>query len=803
MENVNNNLYEEINERIKISDLKDMEVVSKILEDINTIDDAEKKNEIIANLFKQIYDEYFKYWMDTLPEVDVIDNSISKLRETFINVSGLSVEEVDAYFQKNNITVDKVVNDMLEKVNIEISELELELKDVIEKSAEANMSPVEYLENEIKRLEEQKSKETKENNEKIAAIIAEMERRSKVIDISNDDINNLISEYEEQLQEMYHLGVDESLNEAKNNLVNEIKKLNEELLRRENVVNLPSVELEKRIEELEKVILEKKSQLDEMLKIGSNSHEFIGQIGNLENEIVGLEIDLKELIKLKKINDIEKELSGLRNDLGNKIDRFVGISDEELEKRIEELEKVILGKKSQLDEMLKIGSNLHEFIGQIGNLENEINDLEVELNDLKKTKQMRSLENLLISLKVDFVDKLSNEEINQLILEYEEQLQEMYHVGVDGSLNDDKNKLIEKINKLKEELEKRKNMPVNDFSGFSNEELKQKLKELEERNKYIQSTIDRQVTELKDKLKKAKCLDRLKKFGDRGRDIDEPVPAPVIPEGEIEQKEKNEKFWKKCLAFTGGLVVGLTLSCIPGICPIIMTVSTAKLVINGIKFITNKFPEGKIATIVKGINEKIKNSERINDFKENHPGIVNGVRNVRDKINEILAKKYVNLFINGVSTGYLVGNIFEMITGKNIAKYISDAIDKSKVVVAPTPTGPTNPGTTGTGSITPSTPDPVVPAPTISQVSLKTGEVFDISGLSEGFVSSTSNTPVSLLTSVGKEAVVDKFVTLPSGEVMVHFKQINGSGYAWFKKSVVEEHLTKIAEAAIKNGKII
>ena len=53
----NEDLYEEINEHIELSDLKDMEVVSKILEDINTIDDVEKKNEIIANLFKQIYDE--------------------------------------------------------------------------------------------------------------------------------------------------------------------------------------------------------------------------------------------------------------------------------------------------------------------------------------------------------------------------------------------------------------------------------------------------------------------------------------------------------------------------------------------------------------------------------------------------------------------------------------------------------------------------------------------------------------------------------------------------------------------------
>lgn len=60
-------------------------------------------------------------------------------------------------------------------------------------------------------------------------------------------------------------------------------------------------------------------------------------------------------------------------------------------------------------------------------------------------------------------------------------------------------------------------------------------------------------------------------------------------------------------------------------------------------------------------------------------------------------------------------------------------------------------------------------------------------------MSSDSQDYVNILGQYSKDAVVDKFKTLPSGEVMVHFTS-GGDGLAWYKLSDIQEYLANGAE---------
>ena len=74
------------------------------------------------------------------------------------------------------------------------------------------------------------------------------------------------------------------------------------------------------------------------------------------------------------------------------------------------------------------------------------------------------------------------------------------------------------------------------------------------------------------------------------------------------------------------------------------------------------------------------------------------------------------------------------------------------------------------------TPTPVVtdPTPTFDPT-----KPVDLSSLGEGYVSSYSSDPVSLITNAGKNAMFDK-INVVDGKTWVHFTQGNGAGYAWF-----------------------
>lgn len=254
---------------------------------------------------------------------------------------------------------------------------------------------------------------------------------------------------------------------------------------------------------------------------------------------------------------------------------------------------------------------------------------------------------------------------------------------------------------------------------------------------------------------------------------------PEIPEDDEEEK----KDWKALLGsvaiFTGGFATGLALSCVPGVGTIRMAMATAKLGVSAVNFVSEKLGHGKIINISQKI-EQLKNSK----FANKHPKIAAGV----DKAYEVLTSKEFNLFVNGVSAGYITGNVIEMVTGKTVLENIKSTLKPEETVID-TPSQNFN----QSGSSEPSAPEttPQVPADIPVDLTPVQGQTYDLSEIAKGYVASGNKDAVNLITSAGKDAVFDRAVTAGDGQIWYHFKQANGLGYAWFPKDVVEEVIEK------------
>ncbi len=254
---------------------------------------------------------------------------------------------------------------------------------------------------------------------------------------------------------------------------------------------------------------------------------------------------------------------------------------------------------------------------------------------------------------------------------------------------------------------------------------------------------------------------------------------PEIPEDDEEEK----KDWKALLGsvaiFTGGFATGLALSCVPGIGTIRMAMATAKLGVSAVNFVSEKLGHGKIINISQKI-EQLKNSK----FAKKHPKIAAGV----DKAYEVLTSKEFNLFVNGVSAGYITGNVIEMVTGKTVLENIKSTLKPEETVID-TPSQNFD----QSGISEPSAPEttPQVPADIPVDLTPVQGQTYDLSEIAKGYVASGNKDAVNLITSAGKDAVFDRAVTAGDGQIWYHFKQANGLGYAWFPKDVVEEVIEK------------
>lgn len=490
---------------------------------------------------------------------------------------------------------------------------------------------------------------------------------------------------------------------------------------------------------------------------------------------------------------------------------------EELKKEVENLEKDVMQSEAMLivnkDEETK---KLHEEDLEL------LSQKKAKLSDLLNEKKFKELQaknrNLVLSnLNFDVYMKSEQEKLKNLqyadeIIKREKELKDLennhkYLYGTDFAKKHQE--LLDKAAKLKEEqkvieeklknandkaepLRKEMDYITNSKKAIGNyESAKDKLdliKDLEA--KAIKNFNGKEFTpeELKAFIESQEEFNLIKDAPDK-EEIENLLMTEITNACKKQKVSNVRKDWKTYAKSAGflaaGLATGLVLSSVPGVGTIRMGLATAKLAINaidkGISLYNEKHQDKEpIRTISQVIDEKLK---KILPEK-----IQSGLK----KIEEKLKQKEVNLFLNGVSAGYIAGNVVEMVTGKTVFQNVTDKLNTPKTNIAeskaPSLASSNTPNTPSTEPIK----VPEVDIPTDAVTSLNVGEVYDLSSIPQGYVYSGSNDAVNLLTKAGKAVTLDKKVTV-NGKVWCSFLQPDGKGYAWIPEDVVKS-LGKVAE---------
>lgn len=240
-----------------------------------------------------------------------------------------------------------------------------------------------------------------------------------------------------------------------------------------------------------------------------------------------------------------------------------------------------------------------------------------------------------------------------------------------------------------------------------------------------------------------------------------------------EKKEaRKQKIKKAAIGVLGGAIgFGLSFALQPGTAGTVISVgrlvySTAK---KGLKVYTEKHKDDENNRIIKMVG-KVK--EFTKEQAEKHPKITSTI----SKVNNFLKKPETQVFLNGMATGYTIGKISQAVYKMHEASAMEKKVPTNPEVDKTEPEMMKDvPDIDGTPAPNPN-PTPVVtdPTPTFDPT-----KPVDLSSLGEGYVSSYSSDPVSLITSAGKNAMFDK-INVVDGKTWVHFTQGNGAGYAWF-----------------------
>lgn len=241
---------------------------------------------------------------------------------------------------------------------------------------------------------------------------------------------------------------------------------------------------------------------------------------------------------------------------------------------------------------------------------------------------------------------------------------------------------------------------------------------------------------------------------------------------EEKKEERKQKIKKAAIGALGGTIgFGLSFVLQPGTAGTVISVgrlvySTAK---KGLKVYTEKHKDDENNKIIKMVG-KVK--EFTKEQAEKHPKITSAVV----KVNNFLKKPETQIFLNGMAAGYTIGKISQLVYKMHEASAIEKNIPDNTEVENNSEVVKTQPEFTDKVPDVDTQPD--IPTPDSTPTFDPTKPV-DLSSLGEGYVSSYSSDPVSLITSAGKNAMFDK-INVVDGKTWVHFTQGNGAGYAWF-----------------------
>ena len=300
--------------------------------------------------------------------------------------------------------------------------------------------------------------------------------------------------------------------------------------------------------------------------------------------------------------------------------------------------------------------------------------------------------------------------------------------------------------------------------------LTQEINNLKGQNQQQKLSSDGNDSENKDKDKDNDKTDNQ----DKASEEDSPENEENDNEKTDEEKkeERKQKIKKAAIGALGGAIgFGLSFVLQPGTAGTVISVgrlvySAAK---KGLKVYTEKHKDDENNKIIKMVG-KVK--EFTKEQAEKHPKITSAI----SKVNNFLKKPETQVFLNGMAAGYTIGKISQAVYKMHEASAMEKKVPTNPEVDKTEPEMMKDvPDIDGTPAPNP-TPTPVVtdPTPTFDPT-----KPVDLSSLGEGYVSSYSSDPVSLITSAGKNAMFDK-INVVDGKTWVHFTQGNGAGYAWF-----------------------
>ncbi len=596
------------------------------------------------------------------------------------------------------------------------------------------------------------------------------------------------------------------------------------------------IESEKSIEDLERQLNENRKRLEMFNSIANRNGTNNFKSNRTTREIYE-----------KRIQDLEEQIENLKNQ-EEKNDFESAIEENEERNTLDANNEPIT--LNEIEDSMSTKEKIDSIEKQMDTLFHQITQTKDDITRKKLSDKYFDLSNQLGDLKQQLKEEqtLNNEEVKdsmstkEKIDSIEKQMDTLFHQITQTKDDITRKKLSDKYFDLSNQLGDLKQQ-LKEEQILNNEEVKDSMST----NEKIDS-IEKQIIELEEKLKEnAKVLEDAFKKGDKvaekrarveRKDLFDKLmnlkkqqpnekivnnsngssennseknnPEKNDEKTDEEKKEERRKKIKNAAFFALGGVIGIKLSFVlqPGTAGMVISVgrlvySAVKKVSKSLKIYTEKHKDDELNPIVKKVgelNDKAiegieKGKKQINELLTSIPVINSFVHNV----NNLLKKPETQIFLDGMAAGYTIGKLSQLACKMLEPSAIEKNIPDNTEVENNSEVGKTQPEFMDKVPDVDTQPDistsDPVPEPTFDPT-----KPVDLSSLGEGYVSSYSSDPVSLITSAGKNAMFDK-INVVDGKTWVHFTQGNGAGYAWFPAEDVMDALN-ISDISELTGKV-
>ena len=619
----------------------------------------------------------------------------------------------------------------------------------------SNRTTREIYEKRIQDLEEQieNLKNQEEKNDFESAIEENEERNT--LDANNEPI--ALNEIEDSMSTKEKI---DSIEKQKDTLFHQITQTKDDITRKK--LSDKYFDLLNQLGDLKQQLKEEQTLNNEEVKDSMSTKEKIDSIEKQKDTLFHQITQTKDDITRKKLSDKYFDLLNQLGDLKQQLKEEQTLNNEEV--------KDSMSTKEKIDSIEKQKDTLFHQITQTKDditrkkLSDKYFDLLNQLGDLKQQlKEEQTLNNEEVKDSMSTNEKIDS--IEKQIIELEEKLKENAKVLEDA---------FEKGDKVAEK----------------------------------RARVERK--DLFDKLMNLKKQQPNEKIVNNSNGSSENNPEKNDEKTDEEKKEERRKKIKNAAFFALGGVIGIKLSFVlqPGTAGMVISVgrlvySAAKKVSKSLKIYTEKHKDDELNPIVKKVgelNDKAiegieKGKKQINELLTSIPVINSFVHNV----NNLLKKPETQIFLDGMAAGYTIGKLSQLACKVLEPSAIEKNIPDNTEVENNSEVGKTQPEFMDKVPDVDTQPDistsDPVPEPTFDPT-----KPVDLSSLGEGYVSSYSSDPVSLITSAGKNAMFDK-INVVDGKTWVHFTQGNGAGYAWFPAEDVMDALN-ISDISELTGKV-